>query len=422
MLSLTPLAGSWVVLGLTMGAAMASPPPVADAAEADGEKRGDPSSSPASSPSSPAEAPEKTFTVGAFIDAAYIVNSNLPDNHLYRGAFTTPRTGEFTINLAAAHFQHRATAAAPWRLQLALQAGAAAEATWGDEPVPGGAGGRYAGPEAWKHIGLANAGLRIPRAGTEVFGGVMSAPFGIGSLWSKDNWNYSPSWLANGSPYYFAGGALQQPLPAGFGVYAWVVNGWQTVADVNKVPSYVVGLTWGQDDLSIASAVYFGPDTPIIDVENWRVLSDTTLTWNTERIGVAGIVDVGQERVATLPGEPLALWLGGAGFIRGRVLQRERVALELSARPEAFWDRDGQIYGVPQTLVSATGTFGAVLFDHLLARIEYRYDHSTARGGFFWVADRTNADAAALAGDQHTVFFSLVGYVSYDFAIRKADR
>jgi hypothetical protein len=362
-------------------------------------------------------APEQTFTAGLFIDTAYLVNSNLPDNHIYRGAITTPRTNEFTINLAVAHFEHRAVKKEPWRLQLALQAGAAADATWGEEPVPGGDDGRYAGPEAWKHIGLANAGFRVPKIATEVFGGVMSAPFGIGSLWSKDNWNYSPSWLANGSPYYFAGGAIQQPLPGGYGVYAWVVNGWQTVGDVNKVPSYLVGLTWAEDDLSAASAVYFGPETAFIAPEYWRVLSDTTLAWNRERVGVAAIVDVGQERVATSPGEPRAVWVAGAGFVRGRILQRERVALELSARPEAFWDRDGRMYGVPQTLISGTGTFGAVLFDHVLARVEYRYDHSTAPGGFFFVGQRTSPDAPGLAGDQHTVFFSLVGFFARDFGM-----
>jgi hypothetical protein len=383
-------------------------PAVADAgATADTEVGAEPA---------PAES-EKTFSAGLFVDTAYIFNSNLPDNHLYRGAITTPRTGEFTINLAVAHFQHRAVEKEPWRLQLALQAGAAAEATWGDEPIPGGDDGRYAGPEAWKHIGLANAGFRIPRVATEVFGGVMSAPFGIGGLWSKDNWNYSPSWLANGSPYYLAGGAMEQPLPGGYGVYAWVVNGWQTVGDVNKVPSYLVGLTWAEDDLAVASAVYFGPETRVIAPDTWRVLSDTTLTWNTERIGVAGIVDVGQERVATLPGQPQAVWVAGAAFVRGRILQREAVALELSARPEAFWDRDGRIYGVPQTLVSATGTFGAVLFHHVLARVEYRYDHSTAEQGFFYVGARTAADTPGLARNQHVVFLSLVGYFARDFAM-----
>lgn len=361
--------------------------------------------------------PERTFSAGVFVDTAYVFNSNLPSNHLYRGAFTTPRTGELTVNLAVAHFEHLAVPKEPWRLQLALQAGAAADAVWGDEPVPGGDDGRLAGSEVWKHIGLANAGFVVPRLDTRISGGIMAAPFGIGGLWSKDNWNYSPSWLANGSPYYLAGVAVEQPLGAGFGLYGWAINGWQTVGDANRAPSYLGGLTWAQGDVAAATAVFFGPETADLSPRAWRMLSDTTVTWNTDRIGIAGIVDVGRERVTTLPSEPLAQWIGGALFMRGRVLDREKLALELSARPEVFWDRDGRMYGVPQTLISATGTLGAEIFSHLLARLEYRYDHSTADDGFFFVGDRTSPDALDLAGDQHTVFLSLVGYFARAFAV-----
>jgi hypothetical protein len=352
-----------------------------------------------------------------FVDTAYLVNSNLPANHLYRGAFTTPRTGEFTVNLAVAHFEHRAVPQQPWRLQLALQAGAAADAVWGDEPVPGDDDGRLAGPEVWKHIGLANAGLMVPRANTRISAGIMAAPFGIGGLWSKDNWNYSPSWLANGSPYYLAGVAVEQPLPAGFGLYGWAINGWQTVGDANRAPSYLGGITWEHGDVAAATAVFFGPETADLSPRAWRMLSDTTVTWNTDRVGVAGIVDVGRERVTTLPSEPVSQWLGGAVFIRGRVYDGKKLGLELSARPEVFWDRDGRMYGVPQTLASATGTIGAEIFSHLLLRAEYRYDHSTSDNGFFFVRDRTNPDSLGLANEQHTVFLSLVGYFARDFAL-----
>lgn len=387
-------------------------PPPRDAAPRDAAPRARSAEPDAESPTD-----DRTLTVGAFVDTAYLLNTNFPDNHLYRGAFTTPRTGEFTVNLAVAYVDHPAVKREPWRVQVALQAGASADAVWAEEPVPGGDDGALAGPEVWKHIGLANAGGLIPSTGTEIFGGIMAAPFGIGSLWSKDNWNYSPSWMANGSPYYLAGAAVRQPLPAGFGLYGWVINGWQTVGDANRAPSYLTGLTWGRGDLSAATAVLFGPETADLSPRAWRMLSDTTLAWNTERIGVAGIVDVGRERVTTLPSESVALWVGTGVFVRGRPWQARRAALELSARPEAFWDRDGRIYGISQTLASATGTVGLELFSRLLLRLEYRYDHSTARGGFFYAGQSTNPSASGLAREQHTVFFSLVGHLAHAFAL-----
>jgi hypothetical protein len=71
------------------------------------------------------------------------------------------------------------------------------------------------------------------------------------------------------------------------------------------------------------------------------------------------------------------------------------------------------MYGVPQLLASSTATLGVELFGHLLARVEYRYDHSTADDGFFFVGSRTDPDAVGLARDQHTVSLSVVGHLEH---------
>ncbi len=61
---------------------------------------------------------------------------------------------------------------------MLLHAGAGVDALVEFEPVAGGVDGRYAGAEAFKHIGLANAGFRA-RTGTSVESGLMPAPLGI---------------------------------------------------------------------------------------------------------------------------------------------------------------------------------------------------------------------------------------------------
>lgn len=370
-------------------------------------------------PASPPE-PARTWTVGAFVDTAYLINSNQPDNHLYRGAFTAPRTGEFTIGLALAYLEHASTEAEPWGFQLALQAGAAADSLYEPEPVPGGDDGRLAGVEVFKHIGLANTGFLIRRSGTRIDGGLMASPLGIGGFWSKDNWNYSPSWAANAAPYYLAGGRIVQPFGKGFGAHAWVVNGWQYIADNNAAPSYLTGLHYEGDELLVYSQAYFGPEDANLGPRYWRLHLDNLLIWERDRYGLGAVVDAGRERVVrVVGGDDVVYWVGTAGFARVRVLERKGVGLDLSARPEMFWDKDGRLFGVPQALLAATGTASVDLFGYVLARLEYRYDHSTAFAGFFYRGDATSDTSSGLASDQHTVFVSLLGHVEHAFALGK---
>ena len=39
----------------------------------------------------------RSWTVGAFVDVGYAINSNFPGNHVSRGAVLTPRAGEFSL-------------------------------------------------------------------------------------------------------------------------------------------------------------------------------------------------------------------------------------------------------------------------------------------------------------------------------------
>ncbi len=367
------------------------------------------------------ETKAKTWTVGAFVDTAYLINSNLPDNHLYRGTVTTPRSGEFTLNLGAAYLTHAPVEREPWRFELGLQFGAAADALVAGEPVPGGDDGRLAGPEVWKHVALANAGGKIEKSGTELGAGLFASPIGIGGFWSPPNWNYSPSWESNAAPFYLAGARVQQDLPAGFGLQAWVVNGWQTIGDANDAPSYLAGVTWNRDTASgswnAAQFLYFGPDDTDLSVQAWRVHSDSQLTWEGPRAGVGAVWDYGQERVTSLPGEPLHLWTGGGLFVHGLVHDGRTVDVDLAARPDAWLDRNGRIYGVPQWLLSGTATLNVTFFNRLLARTEYRFDHSTADQGFFYAGGATSDLSPGLANSQHTVFISLAGSFEHSFGI-----
>ena len=411
--------------------ARVAPPPAEADGDADGDDavstrglpgaesatRGDASAAVASGATADAGAAEfQPWEVGGFVDANYSFNSNSPDNHVNRLRSAVPRTGEFALNLVVAYIRRDAV---PGRtsptFELALQAGSAADALMYYEPEPGGADSRYAGREVFKHIGRANVGVKT-RRGTEISAGMHLSPVGIGIHWTPFNWNYSVSWELDAVPYYLAGLKVVHPINERHGVQLWVVNGWQTLADTNKVPSLMLGYTYTPNPrFNLAEFAYFGPDQADVRMAAWRMYSDTQFTYNVERFGVGGLFDVGGERLTELPGRPMTLWMTAALFTRWRVLGQKRT-WDMAARPEVYWDRDGRIYGVINNmLVGATYTNAVRLTENLLVRVEYRYDRSSAPGGYFYRGAAIHDGTPPFARDQHTVFLAVAGVFAQRF-------
>lgn len=352
----------------------------------------------------------RTWVAGAFVDTSYLFNSNFPGNHLYAGAVTHPRTGEITLNVAAVHVTHAATEEEPWRFELAMHAGAAVDALYAGEPVPGGAAGAFAGAEVWKHLALANGGYRF-RTGTEIDAGLMAAPIGFGGFWSKDNWTFSPALASNAAPYYLMGVRVAQPLTEHLSAEAWVVNGWQTIGDINRAPSGLAGLFWNKGPHSLVGQVFFGPEQQELRAETWLVHVDTQYVFDADPVGVAVVLDAGRE--GQTAGGDDSYWIGGGVWVRGRVWSNDRSSLYLAGRPGAWGDPQGRTFGTPQTLVSGTVGPSLYLRDLLQLRLEYRYDRSIASDGFFW-----SGDALALENDQHTVLLNLLARFEHAFARR----
>jgi len=355
------------------------------------------------------------WEVGGFLDANYAFNHNLPDNHIKRGTAGQPRTGEFTVNLAVVYIRRDAL---PGRLsptfELALQAGPATDALMRDEPTPGGDASRAAGAEVWKHIGRANVGLKT-RTGTEISAGIFSSPIGFGIHWTPYNWNYTPSWQLDSVPYYLAGLRVMHPIDARHGIHLWVVNGWQTAADNNKAPSFMLGYTYTPSPrFALAHYNYSGPENADMRLGAWRVLSDTQFTYNTDRFGISALFDLAAERRTDLPGKPWNLWSAAALFTRWRVLGKQRT-WDMAARPEWFWDRDGRIFGVRQHLIAGTYTNDVRVAENLLIRVEYRYDRSISQSGYFYRGAAITDGAAGLGFDQHTIYFAIAGVFAHRF-------
>ena len=384
-------------------------------------------------PTEPATEPPHTWHAELFVDIGYGFNSNLPDNHVFRGMYTNPRTGEITVGSVGAFVRHPLADDEPWSFELGLHAGSGVDALTSAEPIPGGPDGKFAGAEVFKHIALANVGFALRKSKTHFAAGVFESPMGIGSFWTFRNWNYTTTWESNLVPYYLAGAKIVQPLPRGFELAGWVVNGFQSYADLNAAPSGLVTLTWargptpvdtprtGETALTISTQVYFGPEGPAtigLGPKDWLVYWDTWAVYDfDDHFSLAAVWDVGVDR----PGraDDSSLYTGGALFARGTVYEGERSHLDLALRPEASWDRDGRFFGVDQWLIAGTGTATLFLFDHVLLRAEYRFDHSTAPQGFFYRREFTSDQSPGLARNQHTVFLSLAAIWDFWFGSQR---
>ncbi len=370
-------------------------------------------------PQPPPSEPPRNWAVGGFIDTGYTFDHNQPDSHVDRGNFTSVRVNEITVHLATAYVRHTPTDEEPLLFEFAGQVGPAATALLATEPRPGGDASQFTGAEVWQHIGRANVGVRVPKAGTELAVGVFGTPIGYYSFWSKDNWTFSTPWHLNAVPYVLMGGRVSQPLGRKVTAQLWVTNGWQTYGDLNRIPSTMVGANYTPiDGLLLSQWVYFGAD----DVDNrpraWRMLSDTYAVYDRGRWAISAIFDVARERLTALPGEPVALWLTGALTGRGRVWdsRRDRVHWDMVGRAEAFWDRDGRMYGIDQLMLSGVYGNTFTLFDHLLLRLEYRYDRSSNPDGYFYSGAAVHDDDVGLSREQHSLFFALTGYFEHAFA------
>jgi hypothetical protein len=249
---------------------------------------------------------------------------------------------------------------------------------------------------------------------------VFFSPLGIGSFWAFQNWNYTTSWESNAVPFYLAGARIAQQIGE-VELAGWVVNGYQTYSDINAVPSGLATVTWtharpaprprvGDTSLQLSTQLYFGPETEAIAPEDWLVYWDTWAVWDfDERFGLAAVWDLAFDRVGRSElGQRLST--GGALMARGTVVDRGPARFDLSVRPGVFRDAGGHFFGADQWLLGATATANVTLFERLMLRVEYRYDYSTAEGGYFYRRDATADDSPGLAHDQHTVFFSLCAW------------
>jgi hypothetical protein len=325
-------------------------------------------------PPAPAAEPQpwyKRVSLHGYADVYYSYNLNRPADraNFIPGVGTTgKRDNEFSLNLGALELNLDPE---PLGVRLVLNYGTGTEILHAAELE-----GTGVGPAVWRFVQEASLSYKAPIGnGVIITGGIYPCHIGLEVLASRDNWNYTRSWVSDLAPFYQTGVRISYPFTRNFSAQLHVVNGWNVVADNNSAKSLGLQLMWNSDRLQIAVNALVGPELARDD-EHWRFLGDVFVVGRPARwFNLAAVFDVGYQQIPLVPESPEGtLWYAAEGYLQFVPVKQ----LSVTLRGGFFHDPDNGISGTAQTLGEATATVEVRPLDGLSVKLEGRHDRSTA--------------------------------------------
>jgi hypothetical protein len=331
-------------------------------------------------------------TINLTLDGYYGYNFNSPVGRVNLLRAYDVSSNSFSLNQATLILDHTPDPDAGRRFgaRVDLQYGQATETLQGSAS-------NELRPQAYRPIFQAYGTYVAPvGSGLTIDFGKWASALGIESNYTKDDMNYSRSYLFDFLPFYHMGMRASYNLTPTVNVTYWLVNGTQQSEDFNGFKSQAFLFT-----LKPASAVtwnvnyYFGqeqpdvvavlnptypteatqpglPTTPIVPAPNGREhILDSYATWNaTAKLTLAGEADyvINRKFSTSAPGHATA----GAAYARYQLTPR----LSFAGRAEYFSDRGGLFSGVTQALKETTFTTEYRWTQGFLVMGEWRRDFS----------------------------------------------
>lgn len=263
---------------------------------------------------------------------------------------------------------------------------------------------------------LANVG-----SGLTIDFGKWASALGIENNYTKDQINYSRSFLFNFLPFYHMGARFAYNLTPKINVAYWLVNGAEQTEDFNgfKSQAFIItlkpasSLSWnvnyyfGQEQRDVVQVLNPGfpagptqpglPVTPVTPTPNGREhIFDTYATWNaTPKWTFAGEGDFVIDRA--FAGSAPQHVSGGAAYARYQWTPK----FAIGARSEYLSDRGGLFSGTTQALKEVTLTAEYKFSEGFLVREEWRRDFSNQP---FFLTD----GPGVLKKDQNTATVGLI--------------
>lgn len=305
-----------------------------------------------------AQASDAPIQVRGFVDGDYAFDgSRPPDRAAFQpGAGTTAHAAnQFALNLAAIDLLLDPK---PAGLRLTLAWGAGVDVLHAAEP--------FLGP-----VVQAYASARIPVGrGLTVDAGIFSSHVGFESFFSRDNLNYTRSWMAELSPYYQAGLRASYSFDEHWSAQLHLLNGWQRASENNRGKTVGAQIAWAGSGASVSFNSLVGPELPGDD-SHFRFFGDLVA-----RLEILQWLTLAATADAALEQRPArdAHWVAAAAYARAALSK----IVWLAVRIEEFRDPDGAISGIAQTLREGTATLEIRPVEALILKLEARHDGSSA--------------------------------------------
>lgn len=344
----------------------------------------------AASPSTPAAAtpaPDETTlsffratTVNFGVDGYYGYNFNKPIGRQNQLRAYDLSSNSFSINQANVMVEHLPVAEPGKRFggRIDLQFGQATETLQGSSA-------NELNPQVFRDLFQAYGSYLAPvGTGLQVDFGKFASSLGVEGNYTKDQINYSRSYLFNYLPFYHTGFRANYNVTSKVNVAYWLVNGAQQTDDFNGFKSQAVlftlkparSVTWnvnyyfGQEQRDLLTTVPAGAQEPATPNGREHIF-DSYATWTaTPKLTLVGEADfvVNRTYAHSQPGRVAA----GAAYARYQLPRN----YALAARAEYLDDRGGLFSGTTQALKEFTATFEHQFEPGFLLRAEYRRDFS----------------------------------------------
>lgn len=357
-----------------------------------------------SSAAAPSQNEWTNWHYSAYVDLAYLLDFNFPENHRWRSRTTSSRFNEFAPNMGFINIRKDATTDSRWGMELGVQGGYDSKdfAFLQNEP-------KVDGADTLRHVQRANVSYLAPLGnGLTIQAGLFNSLVGYESLYAKDNANYTRSWIADNTPYMMFGINAKYPVNDQVTVAGFIINGYYHLSHPNDQPSYGAQVAYKPTGrLTVTETLYAGPDQSKTSFEFWRFYLNSIVEWKTNDLVLALSYDIGTESIANQPGAPRTFVMGGNFVGRWQIHGPWAVAL----RPEFYWDRNGRWTGNEQFVKAVTTTLEyAVPFGwtNTRARLEYRWDESTGVGGGFYKGGDVTPGVPGLTASQHLLILALL--------------
>lgn len=318
----------------------------------------------------------KDITLHGFVDTSYTFNTNTPDSKTNSLRVFDTQSNSFMLNLTELSIEKTVNKESPGGFRVDLAFGNDAE-VFGSS----GLGSRSDEFDLWQAYGE----FMLPYTFAyldelDIKAGKMATLLGAEVIESKNNWNFSRSFLFGYAiPFNHTGVRVRvKPFKEhNFNLTAGIVNGWDNVKDNNKAKTLESQILYSPfDNLSLAVNGIFGSERDGIN-SDYRDVVDFVLTFKPmDKLTLMANYDLGFEKNGVEIGKN-AQWDGVAGYIRYEILDW----WALAGRGEWFHDRDGVRTGVASSLgvndvnlweFTVTNEFK--IYKNLIFRVEFRHD------------------------------------------------